>query len=366
MFPRILSGSLLLYRMVDVADDIDLRQAEGALRGEGGAPRVTSAPFGRQAGRNAPVAMGLGPRAVVFKGARLDLSAFVRIFSHGVVSIRYELPLPSGSGAAEVAALLRRTAEDDALEQEARREAARVLQELGTAVHGPHADATVESYSVVFATEIEAGMPASSIEGEDLARVLLGEPPAMALSDQTVAHATRHRFAYGRSDLCVLDWDSAFVLEPSGDRAVADVLEVATTQLLELRHYDAVFERELLHVADELRRPGRHAPWRRARAYRALARRVQRLVVESAEVVERTENAVHFTGDLYLARVHRAAVERFRIEVWQASVLRRQETAAHVAELLHSDANARLGHVLEGSILALIVLEIVMAVLRIV
>jgi hypothetical protein len=143
---------------------------------------------------------------------------------------------------------------------------------------------------------------------------------------------------------------------------VADVLEVATTQLLELRHYDAIFERELLRVAEDLRRPRRGVPWRRANAYRSLARRVQSLVVESAEVVERTENAVRFAGDLYLARIHRAAMERFRIDVWQAGLLRRQETAADVATLLHSDATARLGHLLEATILLLILFEIVMAI----
>jgi hypothetical protein len=364
MFPSVQAGRLLLYRLLDVADDIDLHGAEEALRARGDASRPSTAASGLLGERDLPLTLDVGRRTVTLEGLTLDVDVRVRVFAHGVVSVRCELPLAQGSRAADIASLLRRTTDSGALEQEARREVADLLPKIAPAVHVPHADATMETYAVVFATEIESGRSANEMDGEDLARILLAEAPDTALSEQTVAHATRHRFAYGRSDLCVLDWDAAFVLEPSADASVADVLEVATAQLLELRHYDAVFEREILTVAEELGRRRRRPPWRTAKAYRALARRVQRLVVQSAEVVERTENAVRFAGDLYLARVHRAAVDRFRIGVWQASVLRRQQTAADVAGLLHSDATSQLGHVLEGSILVLILVEIALALLR--
>ena len=59
-----------------------------------------------------------------------------------------------------------------------------------------------------------------------------------------------------------------------------------------------------------------------------------------------------------------AAVERFRIPAWQADVLRRGTAALQVAGLLRDEASKSLAHLLEGSIVALIVLEIVLAFVR--
>jgi hypothetical protein len=140
------------------------------------------------------------------------------------------------------------------------------------------------------------------------------------------------------------------------------VLELATAQLLEFRYYDALTERQVLSVTELLGRRS-IASWLRPGRFAAVARRVQGMVVETAEFVERVENAVRVVGDLYLARVYRAAVERFRLRAWQADILRRQQTSAQVAGLLWDETATRLGHVLEAMILALIVVEIALAVL---
>lgn len=86
-------------------------------------------------------------------------------------------------------------------------------------------------------------------------------------------------------------------------------------------------------------------------------------MVESAEFVERAENAVKVSGDFYLARVYRAALERFRVPVWEASVLRRADLAGDIPGLLRTETQTTLGIVLEASIVFLILFEILWAVL---
>ena len=232
---------------------------------------------------------------------------------------------------------------------------------LGPALVNPWSSPLFETYAIVFARRLEEGGAPEDAAGRDLARVLLGEPPGTALSPRTVDDVTRHRFSYDADDLCVIDWDAAFVVEPSGDRSVADVLELATAQLLELRYCDYVFEKELVAVAELLGRPRASSAWLFVGRYGRVTRRIQHRVVDSVEFIARVENAVRVVGDLYLARIHRAAAERFRIHEWTAEVLRRQEVAARVATLLHSEANSTLGHVLEATIIVLIVFEIAMA-----
>ncbi len=364
-FPRVEDGVLLLYRLFDVADDIDLARAERLLAGEGERLRLTGERTGFLDLPDRPLSVALGPRAVPLEGSGpVPAAAHVRLFAHGVASVRYEVPLPAPADAAAIAALVKAAADSAALERDARREAHALADRLSSALSDPHESPIFETYAVVFARRLESGGVAADAEGSDLARVLLGEPPSTAVSPQTVADVTRHRFSWTEADLCVLDWDAAFVVEPGGDRAVADVLEVVSAQLLEFRYYDDLSERELVRGAETLSRRRRGVPWPFSTRQGRDLRRLQNLVVESVEFTESVENAVRVVGDLYLARIYRAAVERFRIPVWQAGVARRQEAAVQVAGLLASEASAARGHLLEATILALIVLEILLAVTR--
>jgi hypothetical protein len=357
---RIDDGTLLLYRLFDVADDIDLAAVERLLAGAGERLRLSGERPGFLDLPDPPLSVDLGPRDIDLGGAApVRAAAAARLFAHGVVSVRYEVPLPAGNDAALLAGLVRGAADSAALERAARAEAESLAERIAPALDAPHASPVFETYAILFARAVDGS--AEAVAGEELARILLGEPPEVSLSAKTVEEVTRHRFAYTRSDLCVLDWDAALVVEPSGDRSVADVLELAAAQLLEFRYYDALFEEELLRVTALLGRPRAALAWLFVGRYSRVTRRVQHMVVESAEFVERVENAVRVVGDLYLSRLYRAAVERFRIPVWEAGVLRRQHAAAQVAELLRSEANTALAHILEASILGLIVLEIVLA-----
>lgn len=364
-FPAVDDATLIAYRLFDVADDIDLAHAERLLAGEGTRLKLAGERAGFLDLPDPPLTVSLGRRAIELEqGVRLDAAVSVRLFAHGVASVHHEMALPAGADAAALAAAVRAVGDSPALERAARADAEELIARLSPALDDPHRSAVFETYTVVFVRRLAGGAPAADVAGPDLARVLLGEPPTTPLSDQTVANATRRRFSYTVDDLCVLDWDGAYVLEPSGDRSVADVLEAANAQLLELRWYDGVFERELLEVMRLLGQP--RPPILRLFSTRSarVARRVRSLIVESLEVVERAENAVRVVGDLYLARIYRSAFERFRITEWKSGVQSLRDSAAEVASLLRSEANATLGHLLETTVVVLIVLELVLAAVR--
>lgn len=85
-------------------------------------------------------------------------------------------------------------------------------------------------------------------ERVDLVPLLSGE--RRALSEGARRDLLRKRFSYYQDDLVVLTWDRAFIYEPSGDSDVADVIEVANAQLLELRYYDELLDDELPRMND--------------------------------------------------------------------------------------------------------------------
>jgi hypothetical protein len=141
------------------------------------------------------------------------------------------------------------------------------------------------------------------------------------------------------------------------------VLEFATAHLLELRYYDALLDRELHGIYDEIeaRRLSRDVF---ARRYPRLRRRTAALLLELSEMIERLENAVKIIGDFYLARLYQGAVKRFRLPAWQDTVLRKQKLLAGVHELLNDAVDTRRAELLELTIILLILWEILYALVR--
>ena len=70
------------------------------------------------------------------------------------------------------------------------------------------------------------------------------------LSEGAQRDLLRQRFSYYEDDLVVLTWDRAFIYEPRSDCDVADILEVANAQLLEMRYYDELLDDELPRMYD--------------------------------------------------------------------------------------------------------------------
>jgi hypothetical protein len=144
---------------------------------------------------------------------------------------------------------------------------------------------------------------------------------------------------------------------------IPDLLEFATAHLLELRYYDALLDRELNVLYDEMAAGGA-APNVFTRRYLRLQRRTAALLLELSEMVERLENAVKIVGDFYLARVYQSAVRRFRLPAWQETVLRKQKLLAEANQLLKNEADTRRGELLELMVIFLILWEVVFSFVR--
>ena len=181
------------------------------------------------------------------------------------------------------------------------------------------------------------------------------------LSDAARADLLRHTFSYYTDDLAVLTWDHAFLYEPSGDTDVADVLEVANAQLLEMRYYDELLDRELPRMYDRVEEMRKRVRGLAVRRYADLARDLHGLVAEVTELTERADNALKVTEDVYLARIYAAALDLVRVRAWAGAVDRKLAIIRDTYQTLYVEAERGRAELLEAAIVALIVLEIILA-----
>jgi hypothetical protein len=366
--PRVADGQLFVYRLFDVADSIDLAAAEKTAA----APKSRLALDGAGSGTafefpRPPLHLVLGRREIRIGGELREAEASAHLIDTGVASILYKIPITPGTALGELLplaeALFTRPTPD--LDAAARREAEALCRDLAPALERPHTWEGLETYHVIFVRRFEAEegeMTADRLLAEaPLAELLLGETSDVPLSAAERQDVLSHNFTYQVDDLALVHWNGAFVYEASGVEDIPDLVEFATAHLLELRYYDALLDRELHAIYDEIEAGGSPFTNIVTRKYRKLERRVAGLLLEISEMIERLENAVKIVGDFYLARLYQGAVRRFRLPAWQETVLRKQRLLTEVNELIGDAADTSRSELLEVVIILLITYEIVAA-----
>ena len=363
--PRV-SGAAILYRLHDVGYGIEIERALDLLaarapervrpvRGEGQAIQIP----------NPPLTVILGAEQVVLGDRRVDVEVSARIFDFGVVSLRVRVPTPGELSWQEFSRFGNQV-DADGLQQLFAHHLRLLTEQIAPAITRPTVAPVSEDYIVYRVNRLigDNGEPLSSdaLRDADVVPLLLNE--TRQLSADARRELLPHRFSYYADDLAILTWDNALVVEPApSDTDIQFILEFANAQLLELRYYDAVLDAELPRMYDRVAAVRGRSGSLLGRRYAPLLAELQGIVADSTELVERVENSLKVTDDVYLARVYTAALEIFRGRVWRAGIDRKLGIIRDTYSMLNAEAQSRRAEALELAIVLLIVAEIVMALL---
>lgn len=361
-------GSATVYRLYDVGYAIALERSAGLL-GESTRGRARPGRVEAQAIqiRNPPLVAELGAREVPVDGASYQATLSARVFDFGVCSLQLRVAAPPRLSWADFSRFGRSIDESRDVTESLDRELSALLTRIGPAIERLGVAPLSEEYVVFRIDSMDAGganPPASDLlTDERLAPLLLGE--RRSLSRAALRELLPHRFSYYGDDLTVLSWDNALVVEPRPeDRDVEYILEFANAQLLELRLYDAQLDAELPALYDRVAiARGRRIPPLTGR-FRTVLADLHARVADITEIVERVENALKVTNDVYLARIYATALELFRETSWRRGIERKLFILRETYTMLHSESQTSRAELLELSIVLLIVLEIVLSFVR--
>ena len=365
---RVRSGQVVALRLFDVAYRIDLKRAEAlwarSAQGPSARSRLVGTPPKAVSFGVPPLALELGPVTLEIGGATVPAAAGVRLYDFGIAALALRLPVQNLDWG-DFTQLVNRT--DQAVGPAASTgvwEAllAQLRGLLGEALERPTATPLQEDYLIALVYAFSEKTTAEALqERVDLVPLLSGD--AQPLSEGARRDLLRQRFSYHQDDLAVITWDRAFILEPQQETDVADVLEMANAQLLEMRTYDEMLDDELPRMRDLVEAARRRTNLFASRRYARLARRLYSLVAEVTGLAERVDNALQVTEDVYLARVYAAAMELFRVSSVSAAVDRKLAIIRETYTALHSEAAGARAELLEIGIVVLIMLEIVISLL---
>jgi hypothetical protein len=362
------AGAIVALRLFDIAYSIDLARVEAlwAAHSAGSSRRGKLSATPEKA-----VAFGVPPVEVELDALTLNLDSVptragvtARFYDFGAVAIAVRISASNMRWPDFVGAV---RAVDRAIGPNADAQFWHTILDqiraaTAPALLRPSAAAIEEDYLLAEVREFSEPLGAAELQQRiDLVPLLSGED--RALSDSARRDLLRQTFSYYVDDLVVLTWDRAFIYEPRGDSDVADVLEVANAQLLELRYYDELLDAELPGMYDRVEEARGATSLFAARRFAALARRLYTLVAEVTELTEKVDNALQVTEDVYLARIYASALALFRVPLLGAAVDRKLAIIRDTYTALYDEASSSRAELLELAIIALIIIEIVLALM---
>lgn len=194
----------------------------------------------------------------------------------------------------------------------------------------------------------------------DPVATLLGEQAV--LSPEIRAETLRHTYSYYPGEKAILSWSGALLFSPDPPLDLIELIEFASVQVLELRFYERELSRQMEKMYDDIENADRQWWVSRIFKYQALMKHLMSEQAEVSEIIEKINNFIKVTEDVYYARVYAAALQVLRSSQWTDSVNRKIATIRETYRMLSEQVNIQHAHFLEWIVILLIAFEILIFV----
>jgi hypothetical protein len=349
-------GHLTAFYLYDVAEAIALDRIAGIIGQAASPAKLSPKPA-------TPEYVQYQQPPITFDGRVFDvpevagLHVRVRVYDYGVVS--FALSRPFAGTWSELIDSGPRIVDSPDLDTAASVACQRLVERIRPALEKPRQTPLVEDYAVFTVCALDQPLTAEALvaeHGGDIARLLRGEN--QPLSAQEVDSVLRNRLSYLADDVVIPAWNAAFVYDTAaGAAATEDIVEFANSQLLQFRFYDQLLDHELGKLYDELQKDRR--PYLLgARRYTRAARQVHSLFIDIRELLDRTENALKFVGDIYAARMFALIGARLGLDRWKEHVRDKLRTLDDIYHFAVEQSSISRGEFLEMTIIAILVFEL--------
>jgi hypothetical protein len=186
-----------------------------------------------------------------------------------------------------------------------------------------------------------------------VAALLTQESAIERLSKQESEESTARYLSYYDSDLVVIDWDAALLIdEPRDFDETLYIMELANLQLAELEAYDRLLD-------DALERSYRDLGEKPLRSRTHTLRELREIRIDMARLNDELSNTTKFFGDWHLARIYERIATRFHLGDWHRTIDGKLKTLDDLYQILKHDQSNRWMVILEATIVLLFIIDLV-------
>jgi ribosomal protein L18E len=354
-------GKILIYRVFDIGEEINLSKLENLIQEKSERFKLNRDSKKAIIISDAPLGVSLGEEKIEIASQSYSFDVSAKVWTYGTLSITLQFSIPSSFSWSQLVELSQIFENASSIDQFAKNKAREFTQTATPAMKKTNEWDTYEDYVIYFVEKINGIENLKELkDSADIPALILAEPKE-DLSDNIKKNVHEMTFQYSKNDMAVVDWNSALVIEPSGSMDLPDVIEFALTQLLEMRFYDDLLDQKLatLYSSIENKSSGiLNDP------YSKLAKEAGQTYIELSEIIETIENSFKVVGDFYLATIFRAASSRFRFNDWLNNINSKLGNLAEVSKVLQGEIHARRAQASEIIIIVLIAFELLPALFK--
>ncbi len=351
-----LSREIWIYRLYDCAEEFDLSRVEETLSRRMPIKRLMLSRIKSTSiiMEYPPVSAEMGSFEIKTAQRTLTGSLLAKFYRLGIVNLIMRLSIPEDFSYEELRALIAELSTSSLVHDMSLSYFNGIKKSLeGTFIPSTRLGFTEEYTLFFFRTWPEDWDPVP---------LLLAEREE--LSEQSREEALKNSFSYGKKDRTIITWDAAIVVDDTGSTDIPDIIEFALTQLLLLRYYDSIVTEELEKMRSHIGRAATFGFYSRLKRYRQITKKLMQIVLEVTEVVEKVQNSLKVTEEIFYARLHREAQKIFATDGWQSSIERKLAVIQETYHILKSEIETQNSFILEITIVALIFIEIVLGIFK--
>ena len=344
--------AIRFYRIYDVGEEIDLAALEKALASSmaiarTGFVRVRPTSMTME---EPPLLLRLQPTYAEVCGTGCTFTVVTRVFDFGAVSICliYEEKDAPASALQEAAT---RFTGHDGLDPHFSAALRQVRAILSPIVGDRSIDQDFyDDYTIYLSERLD--------ESVDPVALLLGEKEDFSpeIRQETLAN----QLSYARDDRAILSWNGAILISPQPPSDLIELIEFAAVQVLELRFYDRGLSRQMEKMYDDIEHADTLFWYSRVRQYRSLMKVLMKTQTEVSEIIEKVNNLIKITDDIYYARVYAMALKVLRSQQWTESLNRRIGIIRENYRMLSDEVNVQHSNFLEWVVIILIAIEVML------
>jgi len=341
--------SVHFFRMFDIGREVDLTELQQALTttyptARAGFVRVRPKSIVME---DPPLSVRMQPFWIERDGRLIEFSVSAKIYDVGVISFSFTCDFPAGDSTdlERLAFLFPHQEGLDAY-------FVQYLTTIGELIR-PH----IRNFTLnpEFYEDYTVYVCGKRDEWFDPLPLLLNDRVKIAPS--TREDILKNSLSYTPDDLAVISWDAAFLCDAEYPADIIDLIEFANVQVLELRYYDRELTRQMGKMYDDIEGAERLSQYSRMYRYHAIMSGLMETQAEISETIEKVNNLIKVTEDVYYARVYATALKVMRSGQWSESVNRKIAVMRETYAMLSDEVRIQHSHLLEWVIIILIAFE---------
>ena len=356
-----MKGEVVYLYAFDVANEIQTARVQEVLASKPSPMEVrTNHTYPRDVPLYKPLAIEPARHAATLGGRAVRL--VLRIYDVGVVSVVARVPVEVSNLSDLVPLHAPRLDDGLSLDEVARELCNDACQNLKDVMIQASSPSEPEAYTVFCLTEIEGVSDVNHWLAEQRLPIagLLAETKPDALSDAQVSETLRVQRSFTVSDVVVIDWDAALVIDLDGYvDDVLYVLELANLQLEEYRRMDQRLDGYLTRAYEDVQR----ARFGIFGTYTSILRKLRLFRVDVTRLNDEVSHIGKFLGDWFLARVYIGASERFYLDHWRNSIEQRLDQLDKLYNVVNTEVTNRRLLWLETLIVLFFAIDLLLLVL---